>query len=154
MKRTHWLRAAVLVATLAPQVHAQDKALRQEIDALHAGMVAAFKTDPATLARFYADDASILGGGGRYVGRTQVDQYWREGSSMIAEWNLEVLEVGGDTTTPWVRGRSTMLGKSGRRMVTEYIGLLKRQPDGQLRFYVDMYVAASPGPRRSPGSEL
>jgi hypothetical protein len=27
-------------------------------------------------------------------------------------------------------------------MVTEFIGLLRRQPDGTLRFYVDMYVAA------------
>jgi hypothetical protein len=32
-------------------------------------------------------------------------------------------------------------------MVTEFVGLLKRQPDGTLKFYVDMYVAASPGMR-------
>jgi ketosteroid isomerase-like protein len=142
MRTARWLDAVVLVAALAPQLPAQDP--RKEIDALHAAMVTAFKADPASVARFYADDASILGGGGRYVGREQIDQYWRQGGGMIADWSLEVLEIGGDSRTPWVRGRSTILGKSGRRMVTEYIGLLKRQPDGQLRFYVDMFVAAAP----------
>ena len=111
-------------------------------------MVAALKADPASVARFYTDDASILGGGQRHVGREQIDQYWRS-ATMFADWKLEVLEVGGDATTPWMRGRSTLLGKSGRTMVTEFVGLLKRQPDG-LKFYVDMFVMAEPM-RRAPG---
>jgi ketosteroid isomerase-like protein len=150
MMQTHWLRAAVLIAALAPCASAQDKSLRQEIDALHAGMVAAFKASPATVSKFYTDDARILGGGGRYVGREQLDQYWRQ-SPAGAEWTLEVLEIGGDAQTPWVRGLSTLQSTGGRKFVTEYVGLLKRQPDGQLKFYVDMYTSANPGPVRSPG---
>jgi ketosteroid isomerase-like protein len=131
---------------------AQAKTLKQEVEALNAAMVDAFRKDPASVARFYTEDASILGGGGRYVGRREIDQYWRE-ATMFADWTLEVIEVGGDTQTPWVRGRSNLLGKSGRRMSTEYVGLLKRGGDGQLRFYVDMFVAASPGMRPPGGGE-
>jgi hypothetical protein len=65
---------------------------------------------------------------------------------------LEVLEVGGEgSSSPWVRGRSTLQGESGRTMVTEFIGLLKRQADGTLKFYVDMYVSAG-APLRAPGN--
>jgi ketosteroid isomerase-like protein len=124
--------------------------LRLEIDGLLAAMVAALKADPASVAGFYTDDASILGGGSRYVGRAEVDQYWRE-ATMFADWTLEVIEVGGEPKAPWVRGRSTLVGNSGRRMATEFIGLLERQPDGRLKFYVDMFVAASPGMRRPGG---
>jgi ketosteroid isomerase-like protein len=135
--------AAILLSCAVPYTaSAQVKPLREEVEALNAAMVAALKKDPASVARFYTDDASILGGGSRYVGRAEVDQYWRD-ATMFADWTLEVTEVGGDGQTPWVRGRSTLHGKSGRRMATEYIGLLKRGPDGQLRFYVDMFVAAA-----------
>lgn len=99
-------------------------------------------SDPASVARFYTDDASILGGGGRYVSREQLDRYWTQ-VPPGAEWTLEAFEVGGDSQSPWVRGRSTLRSQSGRSMETEYIGILKRQPDGKLRFYVDMYVSAS-----------
>lgn len=141
--------AFILAAALMlPVTTEAQQPLRQEVEALLGAMVTAFKTDPASVARFYTDDASILGGGGRYVGREQIDQYWA-GATMFADWRLELLEVG-DGSSPWVRGRSTLHGKSGRTMVTEFIGILRRQPDG-LRFYVDMYVAASPGMRRTPG---
>lgn len=96
--------------------------------------------------KFYADDATIVGGGQRGHGRAEIDRYWAS-ATMFADWKLEVTEVGGDGSTPWVRGTSTLVAKSGRTMVTEFIGLLKRQPDGNLRCYVDMYVAAPP---RSP----
>ena len=129
-------------------VGAPPTALRQEIESLHRAMVAAFRQDPATVARFYTDDASILGGGSRSVGREEVSRYWAS-SPKGAEWTLEVLEVGGDSQSPWVRGRSTLAGQGGRRFVTDYVGILKRGADGQLRFYVDMSVgaagAATPG---------
>ncbi len=54
-----------------------------------------------------------------------------------------MIEVGGDSPTPWVRGRSTLWAQE-RRIVTEFVGILKRQPDGQLKYFVDMYVAAPP----------
>jgi ketosteroid isomerase-like protein len=139
----------IAVSVLVSPAGAQQTPLRQEVESLLTAMVAAFKAEPASVARFYSDDASIMGGGGRHVGREQIDKYWRE-ATMFADWKLEVLEVGGDGPMPWVRGRSTLYAKSGRTMVTEFVGLLKRQPDG-LKFYVDIYVAASPGMRRTPG---
>lgn len=151
-----FIAVAAVAITHPPAVHAQAAAgvgLRAEIEALNAAMVAALKADPPSVARFYTDDASILGGGGRYVGRAQIDQYWAD-ATMFADWTLEVLEVGGDAASPWVRGRSTLVGRSGRRMVTEFVGILKRQPAGDLKYYVDMYVAAGPATARAaaPGS--
>jgi ketosteroid isomerase-like protein len=146
--RSHIL-SVLAAATIALPAHAQQSsaALRHDVEALMTAMVAALKADPASVAKFYTDDASILGGGERYVGREQIDQYWRR-ATMFADWKLEVLEVGGDGPTPWMRGRSTLLGTSGRTMVTEFVGLLKRRPDG-LKFYVDMFVMAEPL-RRAP----
>lgn len=142
---------ALLLAASANLAAAQSAPpLRQEVEALLASMVTALKTDPASVATFYSDDASIMGGGSRSVGREQVDQYWRE-ATMFSDWTLEVIEVGGESSAPWVRGRSVLVGKSGRSMATEFIGLLKRQSDGRLKFYVDMYVAASPGKGRPGG---
>jgi ketosteroid isomerase-like protein len=146
---------AALLGSAAPAVvDAQSPpTLRKDVEVLHTAMMAAFKSDPATVARFYTDDAIVMGGGVRYVGREQIDRYWREGP-LPESWTLEVLEVGGDSLTPWVRGRSTAASQSGRRQVVDYIGLLKRQPDGQLKFYVDMFVGA-PGMvmRRSGGAQ-
>jgi len=68
-----------------------------------------------------------------------------------ADWTLEVLEVGGDRQAPWVRGRSTLVSQSGRRMVTDYVGILKRGADDRLRLYIDMFAAGSPGVL-SPGN--
>lgn len=130
-----------LIASAATALISPANSLRSEIDSLHASMVAAFKRDPASVARFYTDDASILGAGGRWVGREQVDRYWSQGPSPT-DWNLEVVEVGGDSQSPWVHGRSTLVSQSGRRMVTDYIGILKRQLDGRLRFYIDMFVGS------------
>lgn len=116
------------------------------------GMTAALNTDPGSVAQFYTDDATIMGGGTRHAGRQEIDRYWRD-ATMFQDWKLEVLEVGGDGASPWVRGRSTLHGSSGRTMVTEFVGLLRRQPDNRLKFYVDIFVAASPGAvRRAPGS--
>jgi ketosteroid isomerase-like protein len=145
------LKTLMAVALLmGSAAHAQSQ-LKQDAEALTSAMIAAFKADPASVAKYYTNDASILGGGQRAVGREQIDAYWR-GATMFADWKLEVLEVGGESTSPWIRGRSTLQGKSGRTMVTEFVGLLKRQPDGKLKFYVDMYVAAAPGMTRAPGS--
>ena len=137
------LAVAVITIACASPASAQSAGLRAEVEALHAAMVAAFKVNPASVAAYYTDDATIAGGGSRYVGREQVDQYWRQ-VPPGAQWSLEVLEVGGDSLTPWVRGRSVLQSQSGRRMETEYIGLLKRRQDGSLRFYFDMFVSARP----------
>lgn len=125
----------------AAQRRSQDS-LQEEIEALHAEMVSAYRREPASVARYYTDDASILGSGGRWIGREQINRYWAAPAG--GEWTPEVLEAGGSRESPWVRGRSTLISRSGRRMVTEYIGILKRQGDGRLRFYMDMFVAARP----------
>jgi len=116
--------------------------LRAEVETLHAEMVAAYRREPASVAGYYTDDASILGGGGRWMGREAIDQYWSRGPGG-ADWSLDVLEVGGNRQAPWVRGRSTLVSRSGRRMVTDYVGILKRGPDGILRFYIDIFVAGA-----------
>lgn len=141
MTNRSWVSVALLAGAFATNGWAQSGTLEQEVRALHVAMVGAYKRDPASVARFYTDDASIMGGGARALGREQVDRYWREGPGG-AEWTLEVLEVGGDAKSPWVRGRSTLASPSGRRMVTDYVGILKRGSDGQLRFYIDIYVSA------------
>ena len=150
MRLRHGLAGLVLIAAgVVPPEAAQTGNLKDEITALHRDMVAAFKQDPASVARFYTDDATIMGGGSRAAGRDQIDAYWTGFSGR--EWSVEVLEVGGDSQSPWVRGRSTLGSPGGPRMVTEFIGILKRGADGRLRFYVDMYVRASGGPVRVPG---
>ena len=123
--------------------------LRREIEALNASMVAAFKKEPASVARFYSDDASIIGSGSRSVGRAEIDKYW-SAIGGFPDWKLEVLEVGGDSATPWLHGRSTLVSQSGRLMVTEFVGILKRQSNGELKYYIDMYVSAAPSVRPSP----
>lgn len=114
--------------------------LRGEIEQLHRDMVAAFNSDPRSVASFYTDDATIMGGGSRVSGRVAIERYWG-GIARGSTWQLEVLETGGDAQSPWVRGRST-LTESGRAMITEYVGVLKRGADNRLRFYLDTYVAA------------
>jgi len=141
---------ALLAGAFTTTGWAQAGTLEQEVRALHTAMVTTYKRDPVSVARFYTDDATIMGGGIRAVGREQVERYWRDGPGG-AEWTLEVLEVGSDSTSPWVRGRSTLARPGGQRMVTEYVGILKRGGDGQLRFYVDMFVAAPGVGMRQPG---
>lgn len=131
------------VGAQAPRVApaADSASLRREIEQLHERMVAALKQDPASVARFYTDDAQIVGGGARHVGREQIDRYWA-GGAMFADWKLETLEVGGSADAPWMHGRSTLTGKSGRTMATEFVGVLRRGADGTLKYYIDLYTGA------------
>ncbi len=120
--------------------------IRREVETLLSDMITAFKANPASVAKYYTDDAMIAGGRLRVTGRDAVDKYWG-GVSGFSDWKLELIEVG-DGTTPWVRGVSTLVGAE-RNSVTEFLGLLKRGADGKLRFYVDMYIpAAAPAPAR------
>lgn len=119
--------------------------VRREVEQLLGDMVTAFRANPSSVAKFYADDAMIAGGRMRVTGREAVDKYWA-GVAGYNDWKLEIIEVG-DGTAPWVRGVSTLVGAE-RNSVTEFLGLLKRGADGKLRFYVDMYIpVAPPAPR-------
>jgi hypothetical protein len=114
-------------------------ALRKDVDALNAGMVAAFRRDPATVTSFYADAAAIIGGGQRIQGRTGVDTYWK-GAAMFSDWSLDTLETGGHADAPWEYGRSVLVGKGGQKMETYFIGLLRRGAAGDLKFQVDVFT--------------
>lgn len=140
-----FIRSRITRPAALPGARPAEDPLRQEIEALHAEMMAAYRREPASVARYYADDASILGSRGRWIGRDQLDRYWAAPGG--GEWALEVLETGGSQDSPWVRGRSTLTSRNGRPLVTEYIGILKRQPDGLLRFHLDMFVPAQPAAR-------
>ena len=154
--------AISLAGATSPFLHAQQRvvremaarpadpvALRLEVEALNKAMVAAFKQNPAATATFYTDDARIVGGGGNYQGRKQIDAYWAQ-ATMFKDWSLEVLDVGGDWAAPWLLGRSTLTGQSGRTMVVNYLGVLRRMPDGSLKYQVDFYTAAPGGVVRQP----
>ena len=102
-------------------------------------MVAAFKRDPATVGAFYTDAAAIVGGGQRVQGRASVDGYWK-GLAGFADWSLETLDTGGHIGAPWAYGRSVLLSKSGQKMETYFVGLLRRAPSGDLKFEVDAFT--------------
>jgi ketosteroid isomerase-like protein len=133
---------------------AEDRTVLRELSAINAEMAATFnRGDYLGAARFYTDDAQIIGAGGvRVTGRAAIDRYWTSipaGST----WRLDVLDAGGGRNAPWQLGRSTLVmpsrGGSGETntSVVDFLGVWKRQPDGTLKLYIDMYV---PAPRLRP----
>jgi ketosteroid isomerase-like protein len=140
----HIVLSLAIPATLA----AQD--LKKQVEALHSAMVSAFAASPPSVAKFYTDDAGVVGGGFRAAGRAAVDDYWKSMGPGYT-WKLEVLDVGGIPEAPWVHGLSTLTNPNGRVSPTEFIGLLQRGVDDQLRFRVDAYAG---GPATAqPGDE-
>lgn len=124
------------------QPSAAPNPLTSEIDSLHAAMVAAFKRNPVSVAQFYTDDAKIIGMGMHRSGRAEVEAYWSQ-SIGPTDWILEALEVGGTRNEPWLLGRSTIVGSGGRRMVTDFLAILQRGPDGKLRYRIDLFTPAN-----------
>jgi ketosteroid isomerase-like protein len=139
--------ASILASTaLAAQQTASPApaALHAEVTRLNEEMVAAFQRgDRAAVARFYADDARIVGPSRRVVqGREAIDRYWASIGSP-AEWRLDVVEVGGSANEVYQLGVSTLT--SPRRDGTpdtytcDFVVIWKRQPDGRLRITLDQY---------------
>jgi len=130
-------------------------ALRQELERVNAEMAATFnRGDYLGAARFYTDDAQIIGPGNvRVTGRAAVDRYWASIPSG-ATWRLDVIEVGGSYASPWQLGRSTLVipsrdpGGASNTSVVDFVAIWRRQPDRTLKLYIDMYV---PAPRPTPG---
>ena len=148
--------AGVACRTAATVAHSQaleDRAVRRELAAINAAMAATFnRGDYLGAARFYADDAQIIGPGApRVIGRAAIDRYW---TSLPAgsTWRLDVLDAGGGHSSPWQLGRSTLVmpsrdpGGTPFTSVVDFLGVWKRQADGTLKLYIDMYV---PPPRSS-----
>jgi ketosteroid isomerase-like protein len=129
--------------------------LRREIEAANAAMTAAFnRGDYLAAARFYTDDAQIIGPGGlRVTGRAAVDRYWTS-IPAGARWTLEVLDLGGSAVSAWQLGRSTLVTPSRdgsgttNTSVVDFIAIWQRQSDRSLKLYIDMYV---PAPRPPAG---
>jgi hypothetical protein len=132
------MRFLPLIVSLAMLQPTAD-GLRKDVDALLAGMVSAFKRDPASVGAFYADAAAIIGGGQRLQGHASVDNYWK-GATSFTDWSLDTLETGGHADAPWVYGRSVLVGKGGQKMETHFVGLLRRAPTGELEFQVDAFT--------------
>ena len=139
-------------ATAGPQA-LEDRAIQREIAAINAAMAATFnRGDYLGAARFYTDDAQIIGAGGvRVTGREAVDRYWTSIPAGSA-WRLDVLDAGGSRNSIWQLGRSTLVMPSRNgdgttnTSVVDFIGVWKRQSDGTLKLYIDMYVP-TPRPR-------
>lgn len=141
--------ACILASTLARPVAAQQtasasQALRAEVTRLNEEMVAAFQRgDRAAVARFYADDARIVGPRRRVVqGREAIDRYWASIGSP-AQWSLEVVEVGGSADEAYQLGVSTLTSPRGDgtpgSYTCDFVVIWKRQPDGRLRITLDQY---------------
>jgi uncharacterized protein (TIGR02246 family) len=139
-----FVRALLAIALLVPAaVHAQRPALRQEVDSLNRAMEQAFaRGDMIAVAKFYADDAKLMGPGGADIsGRAAIDRYW-EGLKGAKSWKLEVLDLGGDRTTAYQVGRSTLVTSGAARdqkSVSRFVVIWKRQPDGSYRIALDFY---------------
>jgi ketosteroid isomerase-like protein len=145
MRASRWL--ILLIALILPAMaRAQSPdlaAIRAEVESVNRAMEAAFnRGDMLAVARFYADDAAIMGPRMRVRGRENLDRYW-QGITNPKSWRLDVFEVGGSRDEPWQVGRSTLvsLGAGGEEhtSVVDFIVLWRRQADGRLRIHVDMY---------------
>jgi len=143
---------ALTVTGASAQDAAASAALKTEIETLNRQMEAAFnRGDLLGVAAFYADDSRLLGPGQVVTGRTNVNEYWTK-LKAPRSWTLDVLEVGGSRDSAWQWGRSTLVtGPEGKTntSIVEFILLWKRQPSGDLKIYVDMYVSP-PRPRKEP----
>jgi ketosteroid isomerase-like protein len=131
----------------------EERAIRRELAAINAAMAATFnRGDYLGAARFYSDDAQIIGVGDvRVTGRDAVDRYWTS-LPAGATWRLDVLDAGGSRDSMWQLGRSTLVMPSRNgdgttnTSIVDFLGVWKRQPDGTLKLYIDMYVP-TPQPR-------
>jgi ketosteroid isomerase-like protein len=115
--------------------------LRAEVERLNASMVDAFKrNEPLAIAAHYTDDARIIGPRGSATeGRAAVNRYWTSFPTQGRSWKLDVLDVGGTRDLVYQSGRSTISGGMGSQSV-DWIGIWKRQPDGQLKLAVDYWT--------------
>jgi len=125
------------------EVDACSAELAEMLESLTKAMTEALKRgDKLGVARFYADNALLtdLNTFGRQ-GRAAIDAHWIS-LPPCKDWRLEVLEIGGDSETPYQRLKSTLVLEMGGKEIHD-VGycfvVWKRQPDGVYRIYVDVY---------------
>lgn len=111
-------------------------------------MEAAFaRGDLKAVARFYADDAVMMGPRGERVrGREAIDRYWSTISNP-RRWKLDVFDVGGSLNEAYQLGRSSLTflhDGQERTSVTDFIVIWKRTPGAEWKIAVDMWPGSAP----------
>ena len=114
--RNLWIVAAALSVACA-QTHGAagssqnaTAALKAEIEAVNRQMEVAFgRKDLLAVAKFYSDDARLIGPRGQEVrGRAAIDAYWI-GVRNPKSWRLEAFDIGGGADEAYQFGRSTLV---------------------------------------------
>ena len=126
-----------------PEIEPDDAAIRREIVEANRRMVETMKRgDLLGVARFYADDATILFHRGQKIqGRQGIDAYWT-GIKGAKDWKLDVIEVGGNRDEAYQLGKSSFTSEVDGKVSTytcDFVAVWKRQKDGALKIYVDIY---------------
>jgi ketosteroid isomerase-like protein len=117
--------------------------LRAEIEGINRELEAAFnRKDMLAVARYYTDDARLIGPRGQEIrGRAAIDAYWL-GVRNPKSWRLEAFDIGGSRNEAYQFGRSTLVqeGTAGdRTSVADFVVIWKRGADGRLRMALDFY---------------
>jgi ketosteroid isomerase-like protein len=117
--------------------------LRAEIEGINRELEAAFnRKDMLAVARYYTDDARLVGPRGQEIrGRAAIDAYWL-GVRGPKSWRLEAFDIGGSRDEAYQYGRSTLVqeGTAGdRTSVADFVVIWKRGSDGRLRMALDFY---------------
>jgi ketosteroid isomerase-like protein len=147
----HTIRVVALVLSVAcansPAVGTGSRnassSLRAEIEGINRQLEDAFnRKDMLAVARYYTDDARLVGPRGQEVrGRAAIDAYWQNVRGPKS-WRLEAFDIGGSRDEAYQFGRSTLVqeGTAGdRTSVADFVVIWKRGPDGQLRIALDFY---------------
>jgi ketosteroid isomerase-like protein len=131
------------VRTPAADVQNSSASLRAEIEGINRELEAAFnRKDMLAVARYYTDDARLMGPRGQEIrGRAAIDAYWL-GVRNPKSWRLEAFDIGGSRNEAYQFGRSTLVqeGTAGdRTSVADFVVIWKRGADGRLRMALDFY---------------
>lgn len=124
-------------------VESEKAAISREIIEANRRMVETMKRgDLLGVARFYADDATILFHRGRKIqGRQAIDAYWTSIKG-AKDWKLDVIEVGGSWDGVYQIGKSSFTSEvDGKESnyTCDFLIIWKRQKDGAYKIYVDSY---------------
>ena len=119
--------------------------LRQTLEAKVLAMAETMvRGDGLGEAQFYADNALLTDLKEFHVeGREAIDQYWT-GLPTFSQWQLTVLETGGDADTPHQRLHSLAhIQMEDQEYIDEGYSFVvwKKQPDGDYRIHVNVYSA-------------
>ena len=137
-------QAPARAARSAAAVDEAWQAARSKIEALNRDMESALrKGDLLAVARFYSDDAILLGPRGQRIeGRDAIDRYWT-GLRGPKDWKLTIDKLGGDPQTVYQIGRSRLVTEDGGRETVsevEFVVVWRRQESGDTyRIEVDSY---------------